>query len=98
MPCKLGKLKDLSKFDAEFFGFQAHRVNVMDPMARMILEKAYEAIIDSGWHLNRSFVVDRVMCLCRFHSGSVVLMYDRLAYLSVYYLKIIIHVCCVLRK
>lgn len=48
MPCKLGKLNDLSKFDAEFFGFQPHRVEVMDPMARMILEKAYEAIIDSG--------------------------------------------------
>lgn len=51
MPCKLGKINDLSKFDAEFFGFQPHRVNVMDPMARIILEKAYEAIVDSGRNL-----------------------------------------------
>lgn len=49
MPCKLGKLNNLDKFDAEFFGFdQPHRVNVMDPMARIILEKTYEAIVDSG--------------------------------------------------
>lgn len=51
MPCKLGKLNNLDKFDAEFFNFtQPHRVNVMDPMARIILEKAYEALLDSGKH------------------------------------------------
>ena len=49
MPCKLGKLNNLDKFDAEFFNFSmAHRANVMDPMARIILEKAYEALVDSG--------------------------------------------------
>lgn len=49
MPVRLGKLNDLSKFDAEFFGFnQPHRVNVMEPMSRIIMEKAYEALIDSG--------------------------------------------------
>ncbi len=49
MPIRLGKLKDLSKFDAEFFGFnQPHRVNVMEPMSRIIMEKAYEALVDSG--------------------------------------------------
>lgn len=49
MPVRLGKLNDLSKFDAEFFGFgQPHRVNLMDPMSRIIMEKAYEAVIDSG--------------------------------------------------
>lgn len=49
MPVKYGKLNDLSKFDAEFFGFhQPHRVNVMEPQSRIVLEKAYEALIDSG--------------------------------------------------
>lgn len=49
MPVRLGKLNDLSKFDAEFFGYKhPHRVNVMDPLSRIILEKAYEALIDSG--------------------------------------------------
>lgn len=49
MPVKLGKLNDLSKFDAEFFGFHLpHRVKVMEPMSRIILEKSYEALVDSG--------------------------------------------------
>ena len=48
LPKKNGKLKDLSKFDAEFFGVHPKQANTMDPQLRLLLEVTYEAIIDSG--------------------------------------------------
>ncbi|GLH14335.1 Fatty acid synthase [Gryllus bimaculatus] len=48
LPKRTGKIKDLSKFDATFFGVHAKQANVMDPQLRMLLEITYEAIVDAG--------------------------------------------------
>lgn len=48
LPKRSGKLKDLSKFDAAFFGVHPKQANSMDPQLRMLLEVAYEAIVDAG--------------------------------------------------
>jgi len=48
MPKRCGKLKDLTKFDASFFGVHPKQANAMDPQLRMLLEVTYEALIDSG--------------------------------------------------
>lgn len=52
LPTRAGKIKDLSKFDAQFFGVHGKQANLMDPQARMLLELTYEAICDAGkFHL-----------------------------------------------
>ncbi|NXD41691.1 FAS synthase, partial [Copsychus sechellarum] len=43
-----GKLKDISKFDASFFGVHPKQANTMDPQLRLLLEVSYEAILDGG--------------------------------------------------
>lgn len=48
IPQRTGKLKEVNKFDAAFFGVHYKQAHTMDPMCRIILEKAYEAIVDSG--------------------------------------------------
>ncbi|XP_072167778.1 fatty acid synthase-like [Diadema setosum] len=48
LPPRNGKLKDLSRFDATFFGVHAKQANTMDPQLRILLEVAYEAIVDGG--------------------------------------------------
>lgn len=48
LPRRSGKLKDLSKFDATFFGVHAKQAHTMDPQLRLLLEVAYEAIVDGG--------------------------------------------------
>ena len=48
LPTRGGKLKDISKFDATFFGVHPKQANAMDPQLRMLLEVTYEAIIDAG--------------------------------------------------
>jgi len=45
---KFGKIKDLSSFDASFFGIHAKQAQVMDPQVRLLLEVTYEALIDAG--------------------------------------------------
>jgi len=45
---KSGKIKDLSSFDASFFGINAKQAQVMDPQVRLLLEVTYEALIDAG--------------------------------------------------
>ncbi|XP_064637682.1 fatty acid synthase-like isoform X2 [Lineus longissimus] len=50
LPVRSGKLKDLTKFDAEFFGVHHKQANTMDPQLRMLLEVTYEAIVDAGCH------------------------------------------------
>ena len=47
-PEVMGKVKTLTDFDAEFFGIHAKSGNTMDPMLRIMLEVAYEAIVDAG--------------------------------------------------
>lgn len=51
LPRRSGKLKDLSKFDATFFGVHAKQAHTMDPQLRLLLEVAYEAIVDGGGSL-----------------------------------------------
>ena len=48
LPKRCGKLKDLTKFDASFFGVHPKQANAMDPQLRMLLEVTYEALLDSG--------------------------------------------------
>ena len=48
LPRRNGKLKDLSKFDAEYFQVNPLQAHAMDPQLRILLEVAYEAIVDAG--------------------------------------------------
>ena len=48
LPSRNGKLKDVSKFDAQFFGVHPKQADTMDPQLRILLEVTYEAIVDSG--------------------------------------------------
>ena len=48
LPTRSGKLKDISKFDAAFFGVHPKQANSMDPQLRMLLEVTYEALVDAG--------------------------------------------------
>ncbi|XP_030610501.1 LOW QUALITY PROTEIN: fatty acid synthase [Archocentrus centrarchus] len=48
LPKRNGKLKDISQFDATFFGVHPKQANSMDPQLRLMLEIAYEAIVDGG--------------------------------------------------
>lgn len=48
LPRRSGKLKDLSKFDASFFGVHPKQAHTMDPQLRLLLEVTYEAIVDGG--------------------------------------------------
>ncbi|XP_057571036.1 fatty acid synthase isoform X2 [Hippopotamus amphibius kiboko] len=48
LPRRSGKLKDLSQFDASFFGVHPKQAHTMDPQLRMLLEVTYEAIVDAG--------------------------------------------------
>lgn len=41
-------MNQVNKFDAAFFGIHYKQAHTMDPMCRIILEKSYEAIVDSG--------------------------------------------------
>ncbi|XP_011703203.1 PREDICTED: fatty acid synthase [Wasmannia auropunctata] len=48
VPQRTGKVSDVGKFDALFFGVHFKQAHTMDPMCRMLLEHAYEAIVDAG--------------------------------------------------
>ncbi len=48
LPKRSGKLNDISKFDATFFGVHPKQANGMDPQLRLLLEVTYEAIVDAG--------------------------------------------------
>lgn len=47
-PRRMGKIGDVDKFDAEFFGSLKDAADNTDPQIRMLLEHAYEAILDAG--------------------------------------------------
>ncbi|XP_077526187.1 fatty acid synthase-like isoform X1 [Haemaphysalis longicornis] len=49
LPDRMGTIRDLSKFDAQFFGVLAKQAQVMDPQLRLLLETSYEAIFDAGY-------------------------------------------------
>uniref|UniRef100_A0A1I7ZWW4 Fatty acid synthase n=1 Tax=Steinernema glaseri TaxID=37863 RepID=A0A1I7ZWW4_9BILA len=48
LPKRHGKLPDLKKFDAQFFGVTPKQANFMDPQVRLLLEVTWEAMIDAG--------------------------------------------------
>ena len=43
-----GTLRNIDRFDAQFFGINGKQVNAMDPQLRILLEVAFEAVLDSG--------------------------------------------------
>ncbi len=44
----MGKLTEINKFDATFFGVPWDKAESMDPQGRLLMEKTYEAIVDAG--------------------------------------------------
>uniref|UniRef100_A0A336LXI7 CSON005087 protein n=1 Tax=Culicoides sonorensis TaxID=179676 RepID=A0A336LXI7_CULSO len=48
IPKRHGKIYDLDKFDASFFGIHNRQANNMDPQGRVLLETAYVSIMDAG--------------------------------------------------
>lgn len=50
LPKRKGVIKNITKFDATFFGVHHKQVHAMDPQGRQLIECAYEAILDSGFH------------------------------------------------
>uniref|UniRef100_A0A1A9WBK1 Uncharacterized protein n=1 Tax=Glossina brevipalpis TaxID=37001 RepID=A0A1A9WBK1_9MUSC len=48
VPKRSGKIYDLEKFDATFFGVHFKQSHTMDPQTRILIEIAYEAVIDAG--------------------------------------------------
>ncbi|KAK5638955.1 hypothetical protein RI129_013250 [Pyrocoelia pectoralis] len=52
IPHRIGKVNFLENLDAGFFGLNYHLANQMDPMVRICLEKAYEAILDAGYNVS----------------------------------------------
>ncbi|KAK8774929.1 hypothetical protein V5799_010538, partial [Amblyomma americanum] len=49
LPERMGKIRDLSLFDAEFFGVPPKQAHMMDPQMRLLLETSHEAIVDAGY-------------------------------------------------
>lgn len=48
IPRRMGTIDEIEKFDAVFFGVPYKQVNTMDPQCRLLIETAYEAILDAG--------------------------------------------------
>ncbi|KAK2585487.1 hypothetical protein KPH14_010141 [Odynerus spinipes] len=48
IPQRTGKVNNIEKFDALFFGVHFKQAHMMDPMCRTLLEHTYEAIVDAG--------------------------------------------------
>lgn len=48
IPARMGLIKHIEKFDATFFGVPFKQTNTMDPQCRLLIETAYEAILDAG--------------------------------------------------
>jgi hypothetical protein len=48
IPEGFGTLKELDKFDAEFFKILPNQAQRMDPQLRLAMETTYESIIDAG--------------------------------------------------
>ncbi|CAG7722244.1 unnamed protein product [Allacma fusca] len=48
VPLRMAVLKDLDRFDSEFFTIHAKQAAAMDPRIKLLLEVSYEAILDAG--------------------------------------------------
>ena len=51
----VGKLNNVRKFDASFFGITNEHGEYMDPLCRILLEKTYETICDAGLPVHALF-------------------------------------------
>nr|XP_037286078.1 fatty acid synthase-like [Rhipicephalus microplus] len=49
LPTRHGKIRDLSRFDAQFFSTHPKQAQLLDPQIRLLLETSYEAIVDAGY-------------------------------------------------
>ena len=49
---RMGKIKDVDKFDGLFFGVMKTLGDSVDPQSRVLLETTYEAIVDAGLQYN----------------------------------------------
>ncbi|XP_045464695.1 fatty acid synthase-like [Harmonia axyridis] len=52
LPERFGRLKNLTHFDAQYFGVHAKQAEQMDPQVRILLEVTHEAIVDAGYNPN----------------------------------------------
>ncbi|KAJ4428213.1 hypothetical protein ANN_24228 [Periplaneta americana] len=52
VPIQVGLMRDKSKFDAGFFGIHSKHASTMDVTTRLVMERAYEAIVDAGINPN----------------------------------------------
>ncbi|XP_063530101.1 fatty acid synthase-like [Cydia strobilella] len=50
LPERSGKLKNLTHFDASFFGVHPKEAHFMDPQLRLLLEVTHEAMVDAGFN------------------------------------------------
>lgn len=50
LPHRAGLIKNISTFDAVFFGVHPKQAHVMDPQLRLLLESTHEAILDAGYN------------------------------------------------
>lgn len=48
IPRVAGKIHGLEKFDSKFFGVHFKQAHTMEPQSRLLLERAYECVVDSG--------------------------------------------------
>lgn len=48
IPKRSGKISGVENFDATFFGVHSKQAQTMDPQGRLLIETAYEAILDAG--------------------------------------------------
>ncbi|XP_063702664.1 fatty acid synthase-like [Culicoides brevitarsis] len=48
IPKRMGKIDGLEKFDANFFGVHFKQAHCMDPQCRVLVEMAYQAVLDAG--------------------------------------------------
>ena len=48
MNARMGKLKQVEKFDGLLFGIVNSMADIIDPQSRIVLETTYEAIVDAG--------------------------------------------------
>jgi hypothetical protein len=66
IPKGFGALKEIDKFDADFFQIHQKQADRMDPQLRMMLEATYEALQDAGKGFHTSGLLLYLICMVRF--------------------------------
>lgn len=61
LPGRAGRIKDLSKFDSEFFGYENQSAHLTDHQLRILYEVVYESILDSGEYLSQHFLTAGIL-------------------------------------